>query len=268
MTVSIIMRTKNRPLMLARAMMGIRAQTHGDWELIVVNDVGDPAPVERLYRHIFPVAERGKIHVVHRLESLGMEDASNAGLEVAQGDHIVVHDDDDSWEPTYLEVMLGALASKPHPKVGAVACWTRKVIEEVTDEGVTVKNMEFYGDPFREVPLWRMAGSNFIPNLALLYERRVLEAVGGYRADLPVLGDWEFNIRMLRHFEIMVVPSVLANYHHRPDTTDPALANTVTAGLDKHLFFHAMIINDLLRRDLEEGRLGMGVIASMAAHRS
>jgi glycosyltransferase involved in cell wall biosynthesis len=43
-TADVIIRTKNRPLFLARALDDVLAQEFSDWHLYVVQDGGDPAP--------------------------------------------------------------------------------------------------------------------------------------------------------------------------------------------------------------------------------
>ena len=46
--VAIVTRTKNRPLLLERALNSVLGQSFADWHQIVVNDGGDPAPVDAL----------------------------------------------------------------------------------------------------------------------------------------------------------------------------------------------------------------------------
>ena len=46
--VAIITRTKDRPLLLRRAVESVLGQTHADWVHVIVNDGGDPAAVEQV----------------------------------------------------------------------------------------------------------------------------------------------------------------------------------------------------------------------------
>ena len=75
-TVGIIMRTKNRPLLLERALNDVLRQVFTDWTMVIVNDGGDPAPVDDLVRR-YAEAFRGRVAVVHNRTSVGMEAASN-----------------------------------------------------------------------------------------------------------------------------------------------------------------------------------------------
>ncbi len=94
--ISIITRTKNRPILLKRAELSVFNQTRKDYEWIVVNDGGSP---------IAPSAN----FVIQYPRSKGMEAASNIGISTASRKYVVIHDDDDSWNPQFLEKMIYAL---------------------------------------------------------------------------------------------------------------------------------------------------------------
>lgn len=98
--VSIITRTKNRPALLVRAIYSVLSQTHEDWELIIINDGGNKKCVEEVILK-FASSLNNRLHIVHHEVSKGMEAASNAGLKLATGDFLIIHDDDDAWHPDF-----------------------------------------------------------------------------------------------------------------------------------------------------------------------
>src|SRR5699024_9188192 len=106
--VAIITRTKNRPVLLARAFASLLSQTYKNWHLYLVNDGGDRDPIERLIEQ-YHSAFKGRITVKHHEHSLGMEAASNAGLKGAEGEYVIIHDDDDSWKPDFLATTVAFL---------------------------------------------------------------------------------------------------------------------------------------------------------------
>lgn len=77
-------------------------------------------------------------------------------------------------------------------------------------------------------------------------------------AGLPVLGDWNFLMRFLQRFDIGVVPERLANYHHRVPSDKSAYSNSIHAGAARHRHYWAMLRNEMLRADLEQGKIGVG----------
>lgn len=110
LSIGIVTRTKNRIVLLRRALESVKNQSHTNWHLIVVNDGGEAAPVDRLVASIFDTDSRVKI--IHHSESKGMEAASNAGITALNTDYAIIHDDDDSWAPEFLKVATRTLIEK------------------------------------------------------------------------------------------------------------------------------------------------------------
>ena len=255
--VAIVTRTKNRPALLPRALASVAGQTCRDLLWVIVNDGGGRSPIEE-------TAARARLAgvptlVVHNEASLGMEAASNAGIAVSRSEFLVVHDDDDTWEPAFLGRTVAFLDG--NPDFGGVITQTTRVDERIVEGrlGTTVKELGRtpYNGWLLSVHLSEMAEQNPFPPIAFLYRRSVLEAIGPYDSSLPVLGDWEFNLRFLARYDIGVIPEPLANYHWRP-SAGGAYGNSVGAGIDKHVQWDALVRNRLLRRDLEAGTVGLG----------
>ena len=100
--VSVLMRTRNRPVLLARAVASVHNQTFTDYELIIVNDAGERRPVEHVIASLTDAA-RHRTRLIHRGESTGMEAATNTAFAASRGEFIAILDDDDTWEPGFLK---------------------------------------------------------------------------------------------------------------------------------------------------------------------
>ncbi len=259
--VSVITRTKNRPALLGRAVRSVLKQTLISWEMLIVNDGGDREPVDQLVASMAKQAA-GRIRVVHNPESLGMEAASNAGLEVATGEFIVIHDDDDSWEPEFLMTCVKHL-DEADDCVGGVVTRSQRIIERLEDGVVAELESYPYTPGLSCITLMTMARSNMFPPIAFLFRRSAFDTVGQFNANLPVLGDWEFNLRFLAHFEIEVLAENLANYHIRPNTKSGIYSNSVVGGLPIHQKYDTRLRNELLRDDMQRGRFGLGFLVNM-----
>ncbi|WP_168197843.1 glycosyltransferase [Pseudolabrys sp. FHR47] len=260
--VSIVIRTKDRLLFLVRSLLSVQQQSFLDWEIIIVNDGGDAAALDQLLEQV-PDVVRDRTGVIHHATSKGRWAAANAGVRAARGDLVVIHDDDDSWHEAFLATMVSALDSQPS-SVGGVVCHSQYIDEVVIDGSVTQKGIRPFNAWLQNVTLFRMAARNFIPPISFLYRARMHEELGWYREELPVLGDWDFYMRLLSRFDIQLVPRVLANYHLRPADAGERFGNSVAAGIQSHTAVEAGILNALLRQDLSEGRIGLGTIANLA----
>jgi glycosyltransferase involved in cell wall biosynthesis len=264
--VAVVTRTKDRPHLLGRAQRSVAGQNYRDLVWVLVNDGGARGPVDEIVER----ARRDglEVVVVHRAESAGMEAASNAGLAAAPpSEYVVIHDDDDSWEPRFLEATVGLLEARGRAAAtqGAVAHALR-VFERLDGERVEVLRSVPHSPELKQISLFQMARLDVVPPpISFLYRRSVLDVIGSYREDLPVLGDWEFNLRFLRRFDIEVVPEQLANYHLRQAPDSGVYGNTVTMQLPLHGQVANRLRNELLRQDLDAGIVGMGWVVN-AAH--
>ena len=265
--VAVVTRTKDRAVLLRRAIESVLSQGLADWVHVIVNDGGDPAPVDALVAG-FQDRYAGRLQVIHNPRSLGMEAASNVGLRATDSRYVVIHDDDDSWEPDFLAATVAFLDSQGDGRVAGVITHSVRIDERIAGGQVEIERRQPYNDWVRSITLFRMAGGNMFPPISFLFRRDMLERVGYYREDLPVLGDWEFNLRFLARHDIGVLPRPLALYHHRPSNTDPAYANSIFGAQDKHALYDALIRNELMRQDLDTGRLGLGTLVNLGQHLS
>lgn len=256
---AIIMRTKNRPLLLARAFDSVAGQTYKNWQLIVVNDCGEPGPVNSLF-HKYAGNFKGRGRVLHRKKSLGMEDASNAGLARAKAVYGIIHDDDDSWSPEFLARCVPVLERKRKeiPSVAGIICHSDRVVEKVEGSRVKVERTEPFNHHLGEgvVSLNQMIVENLFPPISFLFSLEACRKVGGFDAGLPVLGDWDFNIRFLKKYDIWIDPRPLAFYHHRLEEKG-VLGNSVIAGVDRHKLYRNILLNKWTREEIgKSGSLG------------
>lgn len=264
--VAIITRTKNRTVLLQRAIDSVLGQSLQDWVHVIVNDGGDPTEVDALVRSKTE-AYRGRVRLIHNPVSVGMEAASNIGIRAAGSDYIVIHDDDDSWKPAFLARCVAFLDTPP-PTVGTpirgVITHSTRILERMDHNGATQVASDPFNDWMTGVSLYRLAASNCFPPISFVFSRAALDEIGGFREDLPVLGDWDFHLRFAERFEIGLIPEALANYHHRVELTDGVYGNSVIAGDDKHVRYGHLYRNDLLRKDLATGRTGLGFLVNVA----
>ena len=245
--VAIITRTKNRSVLLRRAGRSVAAQTYPDYLWVVVNDGGDEDEVRAVIEA--SGVDRRRVVLVSNARSLGMEAASNAGIGAVASDYLVIHDDDDALDPTFLERTVGLLESPAGSRYGGVITHSTYVSEEIRGDEVVEHGRTPYMDWVRNVHLAEMACGNFFAPISFLYRRSEWERVGGYNETLPVLGDWFFNLEFLLESDIAVIPEQLATYHHRDvGGATGSYSNSVIGGRSKHEEFASIARNQLLRK--------------------
>lgn len=259
--ISIITRTKNRVNLLERAIQSVHGQTVNNFIHVIINDAGDPAPIDALLeRHKGLVADRVK--VIHNTKSNGMEAATNKAIQSIKSTYLAVHDDDDTWHPEFLERTVKLLDESGET---GVVVKTNKITEEVIDgKQVKILKTEPWMPDLKVVNLYRQCIDNQMTPITFLYKRSVYDELGGYDESLPVLGDWDFGIRFLQKHDVEFLDPgfALANYHHRKFVAGSSTSNSFGDGSDKHRYYSNRLMNKYLRQELSEGRLGVGYMMS------
>ena len=243
--VTVIMRTKDRPLFLSRALDSVATQTFTDYELIVVNDGGEKAPVDAALASV-PQPARSRMRVIHRERSTGMEAASNAALAEATGDFVAIHDDDDTWDPAFLLRTVAFLDEHSEHVGVAVRCLV--VHEEINEDGsFTETSREILASDRTSWTLVDTLIASYSPPIAQLCRRSAILEVGCWDESMRTQGDWDFSIRLLSHGPAGFIDGdPLAHWHHRDNVTG-VLGNSIFVAQDDHLSANARVRDRYLR---------------------
>jgi LmbE family N-acetylglucosaminyl deacetylase len=102
----VVVRTRNRPHLLAEALTSIVAQLHLPQQILVINDGG--VEVDEVCTRV--VGERCQLQLIQLPESRGRSAAAQLGLEKATASHVVFLDDDDLFLPEHLLLLGRAVA--------------------------------------------------------------------------------------------------------------------------------------------------------------
>jgi len=252
--VSIVMRTKDRPQLLRRALDDVLAQSLTEWRLIVVNDGGKVAPVEELLA-ARSAAMRGRVEVIHVEGGTGsMEAAANLGAQKAEGEFVVVHDDDDTWDREFLTTMTRALDADA--EAVAAAARTEIVFERIVGDGEVELGRTPFVPPGEMVTMYDLLQTNRVVPIGLLIRRRVYDEIGWYDPALRAVGDWEFNLRLVRHGRVLFVgEEPLAFWHQRPHATGASSNSVFGESLD-HMQFDRMVRDRALQEYIDRNGIG------------
>ncbi len=258
--VCVIVRTCARPLFLRRALCSIHAQTVRPRQVVVVVEGDINRPAREVAENCWAGATES-LEVITNPIPVGRGSALNQGLETAHTRWIAVLDDDDTWEPTFLEKTIDCLEHTTAETQGVVTLTTVVLENEKENKIRELQRYPFNPSNLNAVTLEGIAGGSQFTINAFVYAREAALAIGGYNNDLPVQEDWEFNIRFLKQYSVGLLPSPLAFYHRRPQVKNIAVANTST---EQHEAVRQQIIDRWLREELKTGRFGLGHLCMQA----
>lgn len=207
--VRVFLLTFRRAGLLPRALESLRAQTFADWTCEVHNgDPEDPFPGELLARTADP---RFRLVTPPR-RTTGVE-AFNAAHQAAQEPYQTLLEDDNWWEPLFLERMVAALDARPDIELA----WSNMRVWEERPDGSWMDARKTVwalpgGSPPRvfQWPQLIQFADMIHSDGATLARSRVVERLV-MPADIPVDMLEQVRERQM-DFPIMLVPEVLANY--------------------------------------------------------
>ncbi|WP_372757300.1 glycosyltransferase family 2 protein [Mariniflexile sp.] len=176
--VSIIVPCYKQAHFLSEALQSVLAQTHTDWECIIVND-GSPDNTEDIAKEWCNKDMR--FSYLYK-ENGGLPSARNAGIKISKGEFILVFDSDDILHENYLSKVLPVL--KSDKSLGIVSCYREffegkksNIIYRYKAEGTTYHALMFEN----------------ILMPSSLFRKKCWELVGGYDENMTNgFEDWEF----------------------------------------------------------------------------
>ncbi len=216
--VSVVTPTHNGFLTLPETVASVRAQTYGSIEFIIVDDASDDAASLQY------LASLGDdVQVMHQ-QKAGPAAARNKGIAAASGTYILLLDDDDLIDPTYIEKAVAILDRKEADVVycladrfGAVTCpWDLPPFSPVT---MLVDNVVFISALFPR-KLWQQAGG---------FDERMTKG----------LEDYDFWLTLLEHdARFFRIPEVLFHCRVKEQSHNVQSANTEQKMRDNYSYLY------------------------------
>ena len=189
---SVVLRTKDRPQLLAEALASLAASSYRRAEVVLVNDGGEPPglPAD------FPLP----IERVELATNQGRAAAANAGVAAASGDYVTFLDDDDLVEPEHLATLAGLVRAAGVRIAYSDAAVGVYELDAAEGWRCAERRLPYSRDFDPELLLF----DNYIPFNTLLVERGLFAEAGDFDRELPFFEDWDYLIRL----------SALTPFHH------------------------------------------------------
>jgi glycosyltransferase involved in cell wall biosynthesis len=255
-----VLRTRDRPVFLRRALKDVLAQTFTNYSIVVVNDAGDLGLVQQIVAELVD-GTATEVKIEHNEKSKGREAALNTGVLASKSALIAIHDDDDTWAPTFLERTVSYLNGSADL---AVAVRTELVYEYFDGDSIRTDRRDVLAADKSAITLGELLRRNYVAPISLLYRREAHDEVGLYDDTLPVLADWDFLLRMSIHGEIGFLDGEPLAFWHQREGLTGAAGNSVVTDAANHKRYDAIIRDRYLRSDVARGG-GTGALMYQAS---
>jgi glycosyltransferase involved in cell wall biosynthesis len=192
------------------AIASVQAQTYGNWRLIVSVNAIEPAQDFSAY------ADDERIEIQYRRDAMTSYGNKNAIIRATTAPYLALLDDDDRWEPGFLERRVEVLEDNPG------CAFVFSTFTEFNEAGVEIgpgpepfapAGIQSSATMLRELlghPSQRLIQTTM---LTTLVRRSALQEVGpAFDESLPVIADYELWLRLASRFPVVFLHSWDAAY--------------------------------------------------------
>ena len=205
MKVSILIPTYNRAHLISRAIESVLAQTHKDYEIVVVDDGSTDNTTQILEVY------KDRIKYIYKPNG-GVSSARNLGLKHISGDFLVFLDSDDIIYPDKLQIQSGYLVK--HPKIDVVcSAW-----KEIDNDNLSIER-EYKPEKPKKILEKLIWESYAFPIHAVMIRRDCLKKVPEFDINLPASEDTDFWVRLaLAGYKFGCTPDLVCEYIKTPNS--------------------------------------------------
>lgn len=205
-SVSVIVRTKDRPQLLTEAILSVLAQSYRPIELVIINDGG--SDVHDLLQELLASHHEVSLIYLHNHISVGRSQAANMGLDAANGQFSLFLDDDDYLDADHIQGLISAHCKHPYDaasKLGAFHCRARAVACKNSSEQI----ISIQGGTLGEYQLFYQ---NIMPILTVLFPTRIRDLGVRFDQSLDLFEDWDFWLQLQQHCHFIFVDQLSCAY--------------------------------------------------------
>lgn len=198
-TVSVVLATRDRPQLLARAIPSVLAQRYERWQLVVVDDGTDPGT-----RAVVDAVEDERVTLIEGPRR-GLSAARNAGLDHASGEIVCYLDDDNVMHPSWLQAVAHVFSSREDVDVAyGVSLAEHRIPDDLGTHG--------WWPAFWQLPWSRetLLEENLSDAGSLAHRRELREA--RFDEALTTGEDWDLLLRLTRERDALAIPALSHAY--------------------------------------------------------
>jgi len=204
---------------LREAIDSVLGQTCQDLELIIVDDASEDDAST-----VIPSAPN--IQFFRRPVNGGQAAARNSGANLAKGQYLAFLDQDDLWEPSFLEETVTILTQ--NPQAGLVHTDGYKINEDnhIFEYDGAMKHYDTISQILRN-------GHDTATNGTLL-RHSCFTQINGYDERLTLYEDLDLGIRLFQHYPLIHLPKALYRHRHYKNNASRSIPSPKTLQARKY----------------------------------
>jgi glycosyltransferase involved in cell wall biosynthesis len=196
--VSVVIPTYNRPHPLAELLEVLSWQTYRHFEVVLVNDGGERIDdIVALYPEL-------DVHLIHCRDNVGHVEARNIGVKAANGELIMLCDDDDLLLPCHIEQMVSEIADVDFVYSDV------EIFHYRIENGQRIPTDRFlFAYEYDREAMRKF--STYVPS-GSLYRKSIHHHLGYFDPNVHHYWDWDFFLRVSEAFRVKRVATASVLY--------------------------------------------------------
>lgn len=185
----------------------VLAQTYDNYKLILVDDCSTWPSVRTILKSY---EERERVQVIYREKNGNISEATNTGIEAADGDFLVFSDCDDVLSPHALYELAVKLNKNPELD------FIYSDEDKLTEDG-SRRHMPFFKPDWSPDTFWSIMYTNHIS----AFRKSVVDETGPLRTEFNGAQDYDFLLRFMEHSKnsrVGHISKVLYHWRERPES--------------------------------------------------
>ena len=191
--VSIITPSYNSEAYIAETIRSVLAQTHREWEMLIVDDGSTDNTVK-----VIQEFEDNRIRLFENDSNLGAALSRNLGIKHAKGRWVAFLDSDDLWYPTKLEKQITFMEENNY-----YFTYTEYIVLKENNEELKVSGP-------KRITKRKMVQCNWLGCSTVMVDKSVIGEI--HIPDLKKRNDYAMWLKAIRLSDCYLLPEVLGNY--------------------------------------------------------
>lgn len=237
--VSVVMAAYNHEKYVTDAINSVLNQTYKNIEVIVEDDCSTDATAEKI-----KAIKDKRLKKIYSKENKGAVATMNHLISLCSGEYVAIIGSDDIWYPNKLEIEMQQFVND---KIGAVF----SLADIIDENGEKYENdVDFSSDVFRSGNMSRgkrvrkfFEIGNHLCHPSSIISKKVMDEIGPYNEVYRQLHDFDYWVRLISKYDIIVVNDKLLGYRRFKSKTN--LSNSSFASNVRVMNEHYSIIKKL-----------------------
>lgn len=214
--ISIVVPTYNSANTILRSLDSVFKQTYQNFEVIICDD-NSTDEINKILDQI----KDDRVKIIYLDNNQGSAVTRNTAMKIAQGEFIAFLDSDDEWYPNKLELQISLFSDR---SVGLVFGGA-KIVKNNTKTSFYKPQKEWELDSFRKLFLGQIS---YITSTAI-FRKECIDKVGLMEPELRRNQDFDFFLRILKHYNLKIIDKPLAVFNvNTKKTTFNRLQNSIS----------------------------------------